>query len=301
MRQTFPKTCLAILIGLALTATGLWAGAASEEEPAAAMEKEMVRDPATGKVVTAPEYGGTITYGRTGTAEHSDVWYMSGWAYHYIALVNEKLALGDWAIDRNVFDWRSPAIPFSAIKGHLAESWDTPDATTIIFNIRQGVHWHDKAPVNGQELTAKDVEYNFHRILGMGSGFTEVSPMIGGLGAVPFESITATNNNMVVVKLKRPSPGALRAILGSWITVIYPPEVIEQHGDYKDWRNTVGTGSYELIDVVEGSSLTWTKNPEYWGYDEKYPQNRLPYADEITALIMVEPATRLAALRAGRI
>jgi peptide/nickel transport system substrate-binding protein len=85
------------------------------------------------------------------------------------------------------------------------------------------------------------------------------------------------------------------------ITVVYPPEVIEQYGDTKDWRNLVGTGPYELTEVVEGRSLTWTKNPEYWGYDEKYPQNRLPYADEITALIMPELATRLAALRSGRI
>ena len=43
------RTCLAVLFGLALTATGLWA-AAAEEEPAAAMEKEMVLDPTTGKI-----------------------------------------------------------------------------------------------------------------------------------------------------------------------------------------------------------------------------------------------------------
>ena len=55
------RTSLAVLCGLALTATGLWA-AAAEEEPAAAMEKEMVMDPTTGTLVTAPEYGGTITY-----------------------------------------------------------------------------------------------------------------------------------------------------------------------------------------------------------------------------------------------
>ncbi len=52
------RTSLAVLCGLALTATGLWASPAAEEEPAAAMEKEMVRDPATGKMVTAPEYAG---------------------------------------------------------------------------------------------------------------------------------------------------------------------------------------------------------------------------------------------------
>ena len=52
------RTCLAVLCGLVLTATGLGASPAGEEEPVAAMEKEMVRDPATGKMVSAPEYGG---------------------------------------------------------------------------------------------------------------------------------------------------------------------------------------------------------------------------------------------------
>ena len=56
------RTCLAVLCGLVLTATGLWASPAGEQEPAAAMEKEMVRDPATGKMVSAPEYGGTLTF-----------------------------------------------------------------------------------------------------------------------------------------------------------------------------------------------------------------------------------------------
>ena len=112
------RKCLAVLIGLALTATGLWAGAASEEEPAAAAEKEMVRDPATGKIVTAPEYGGTITYGRSGkTGAHSDAWFIGGWATHYISLVNEKLGIGNWAIDRNEFDWRSLFMPEFAVTG----------------------------------------------------------------------------------------------------------------------------------------------------------------------------------------
>ena len=43
----------AVALVLVLTATGLWA-AAAEEQPAAAMEKEMVLDPTTGKMVTAP-------------------------------------------------------------------------------------------------------------------------------------------------------------------------------------------------------------------------------------------------------
>ena len=80
-----------------------------------------------------------------------------------------------------------------------------------------------------------------------------------------------------------------------------PPEVIEQHGDVRDWRNLVGTGPFMLTDIVEGASLTYTKNPDYWGYDEKYPENRLPYVDELTRLEIPEEATALAALRSGRI
>ena len=56
IRMTF-----AVALVLALTATGLWAGGA-EEEPAAAADKKYVTDPSTGKVVSAPEYGGTLTY-----------------------------------------------------------------------------------------------------------------------------------------------------------------------------------------------------------------------------------------------
>ena len=63
---------------------------------------------------------------------------------------------------------------------------------------------------------------------------------------------------------------------------MHAPEVaIEQHGDVADWRNLVGTGPFMLTDWVEGSSLTWVKNPDYWGHDEKYPENRLPYVDEV--------------------
>ena len=83
------------------------------------------------------------------------------------------------------------------------------------------------------------------------------------------------------MKLKEPNLTALELILNDRAVAILPPEVIEQHGEYQDWRNLVGTGPFMVTDVVEESSITWTKNPDYWGYDEKYPQNRLPYVDQL--------------------
>jgi peptide/nickel transport system substrate-binding protein len=52
---------------------------------------------------------------------------------------------------------------------------------------------------------------------------------------------------------------------------------------------------------VEDVALTYTKNPDYWGFDEKFPDNRLPYVDEFRGVIMPDESTRLAALRSGQL
>ena len=158
--------------------------------------------------------------------------------------------------------------------------------------------------MNGRELTAQDVEFNFHRLLGTGSGFTEPSETLtyGYMWpGVKVASVTATDESTVEFKLQEPALTILHAMLHENGSFIYPPEVIQEHGDANDWRNLVGTGPMMLTEWVEGSSWTWEKNPDYWGYDEKYPENRLPYVDRVRALKMVESATYLAALRTGKV
>ena len=115
------------------------------------------------------------------------------------------------------------------------------------------------------------------------------------------ESISATDRYTVVVKLKEPRLGALAAILDDWAARTYFPEVIKEHGDVSDWRNLVGTGPFMLTDWTKDSSVTWDKNPDYWGTDEKYPGNRLPYVDRLRSLTMPEVATQLAALHTGKV
>ena len=156
------------------------------------------------------------------------------------------------------------------------------------------------APMNGRELDASDIEYNLHRVTALGSGFTEPSPT-GSIKGLPIESIAATDKWTVVVKLKEPSLAALMWLAIGQTGTILPPEVIKQQGDVRDWRNLVGTGPYMLTDRVEESSATYEKNPDYWGYDEKYPENRLPYTDSIRLLVMPETATILAALRSRQL
>ena len=290
------STFSAILLSLTLMVAAFWVS------PAAA--QKYVTDPSTGKVVVAPKYGGTITYVEYGgsAAGAATDYYVIGAAVKNVQLFQEKLGFANWAIDRDVWAFNTQHLPDFALTGRLAESWEQPDPLTIIFKIRQGVHWHDKPPMNARELTAKDVEWSFHRILGLGSGFTKPAETLSIWAFREFstKSVTATDKYTVVFELEPPALWALNRILRGDNTHILPREVIEQYGDYNDWRNVVGTGPFMLTDHLEGSSWTYVKNPAYWGYDEKYPENRLPYVDEIKGLISKEAATRLAMMRTGK-
>ena len=262
--------------------------------------KKYVTDPTTGKVVTAPEYGGTLTYAQSSEPANADTHFSHGPAWVVGATV-ERLGIMDWAIDRDVSSLRSTYLPSALFRPHLAESWDTPDPLTIIFNIGKGIKWQNKAPMNGREFTADDVVFNFHRLLGL-SDFAEAGPSYSlAFVGPPGESVTATDRYTVVIKLAEPKSAALAQYLGLGLTYINAPEVIKEHGDVKDWRNLVGTGPYFLTDWTDGSSITLQKNPDYWKDDEKYPGNRLPYIDEMQGLIIPEEATRLAGLRSGKI
>ena len=304
MMKILFRMTFAIALVLVVTATGLSAGGADEEAPAAAADKKYVTDPTSGRVFTAPEYGGTLTFIRPRMPKSTDTWFDGGYAaWAFISPVLEKLSVGNWGIDREEHSWSTTSVPLWALKGALAESWEiSPDGLTYTFPIRQGVHWHNKAPMNGRELTADDIVFNYHRYLGLGSGFTEVSASFAGFEkGVGIESVTATDKWTVVMKLKEPRLFAMDRILDEYAIYMNAPEAIKEHGDVKDWRNLVGTGPFEMTDFVEGSSVTYTKNPDYWAYDEKYPENRLPYVDELRYLILTEEATRLAALRTGKV
>ena len=247
-----------------------------------------------GELVAKPQYGGTITYA-TGNDIGGQVDTYDAYSFAQRPVL-DPLMTANYAIPREEYDFRQGVVSLSVMRGNLAESYELPDPFTWIFKIRQGVYWHDKAPMNGREFDAFDVEYHWHRMLGLGSGFTEPSAFTAGDNVI--ESVTATDRWTVVFKTSSYSPKTLYQLV-FW-NPIPPPEVVKQHGGIKDWTQLVGTGPYEMTDFVEATSWTYTKNPNYWGTDERYPGMRLPYADEVRQLLVPDIATRMAALRTGK-
>lgn len=250
-----------------------------------------------------PHYGGTLNWRVASDAGGWDPFFVpSGGLAPARRLSQEDLGMPDYTVDRNLCDFKTTFIPTDYFAGELAESWETPGMSTYIFHIREGIHWHDKPPVNGRELTAYDIEYSWNRVTALGSGFTEPSPYVPGTRNAMIKSITATDKYTLVLELKAPSLQQLTYILDSSVgSEAVAPEVIKQYGDANSWDRLIGTGPYIITDYVSGSSLTAIRNTNYWGYDELYPQNKLPYIDTLKVLIIPDLATALAALRTGKV
>ena len=80
------------------------------------------------------------------------------------------------------------------------------------------------------------------------------------------------------------------------------PDVVKKWGDMSDWHHAVGTGPFILKEFAAGKSCLLDKNPDYWGNDERHPQNKLPML--ITMQISNHSrrnADAVEAMRAGKV
>ena len=288
--------------------------AAEEKKEAVKEEPGMVLD-ALGRLVPAPQYGGAATVAVDIAAwnfpafTHAGILSTGGSRLNHFQLTNETLITTDpltGPLGSN--EWFDGTIVVTDLpeytKGQLAESWeiDIPNSK-VTFRIKEGIRFHNKPPANGSELTAKDVVYTFVTAWGRaGTRWTSSYPYIANLKD-PKQSIyiDPKDPRAVVFEL---SPDNF---ISGWQLIsnrffIMPESLGPMEGQgFGGWRGIVGTGPYLMDDLVEQSSVTWVRNPNYWKKDEFHPQNQLPYFDKIKAILIPDLSTQLAALRTGKV
>jgi len=250
-----------------------------------------------------PQYGGEFTIRLNRKIVNFDPWYGVHLTQIHTAWM-EKMFIDDWTMDPAVYDYRVGQRPDGSIKGHLAESWEFADPHTFVVHVRKRVHWQNLPPADGREFVADDIVFHFHRMYGLGSGYTQVSP--ARADAVAFRelvSVTAPDKYTVVFKWKTANRELILDALQEVGTslCIENPEAVKKWGDVRDWHHAVGTGPFILKEFIPDVSAALVKNPDYWGHDERYPLHRLPYFDSVKLLIIPDQEKTLAEMRAGRI
>jgi len=289
------------LIVVALVLASCGPAAVEEEVEEKAVEEVVVEEVEEEEVVApvekGPQYGGVtaVATGQTGGFDPANVFnfWPSG------LLCYDVLVVVDWSrgpSGTGETELASLYTPLEFYTGALAESWEIHSLQSITFHLRKGIRWMNKPPVNGRELDADDVVSTFKRY--------QASPQHSGYvkpGTPEEEIAKITKIDKYTVRFDMPSPNPDILLVGWGNSQITPREVIEEYGDLTDWRNMNTTGPFYVVDVVSDSSLTYKRNPGHWEYDPLHPENRLPYIDELRALVILDESTQLAAMRTGKI
>src|SRR2546428_1216693 len=173
------------------------------------------------------------------------------------------------------------------VEPDLAERWESPDDTTYIFYLRQGVKWHNKPPVNGRELVADDVKFTFDRFrTEPGNPARELLESVAGVEVV--------DRYTVKFLLKEPFVWLLDTLASALCMWIIAPEVVEKYGDLKKVETAIGTGPFLLEHYEPNVKTVFKRNPEYF-------RPGLPYVDGVEWLVVEDESTGLAMFRTGQL
>lgn len=194
--------------------------------------------------------GGRVIQSAQGTYDNFNPFIIKGTPADGVGLIYDSL-LG-----------RAQDEPFS-LYGLLAEKLEVADDRSwITFHLRPDAKFSD-----GEAVNADDVIYSFKLLREKGSPFYRAY-------YADITNIEAVNDKTVKFTFKNGDNRELALIVGE--VAILPKHYWEERDFQKPTPDIpIGSGPYVIGDVQLGRSVTYQRNPDYWGKD--LPVNRGRY------------------------
>jgi peptide/nickel transport system substrate-binding protein len=271
---------VAMVLGLVLAACG--APAATPDPGNGTPDPAATPDPGNG------EAGGTLVFGGSRLAASLDPSQTSdGESFRILQQIYEPLVdLAPGSVDELV--------------GVLAESWEgEPEGTEYVFNLRQGVTFHDGTPFNAEAVKINfDRWQNFPEELA-GNAYYYGNVMDGFGEGNLIQSVEATDEHTVTITLRDPSPTFLYGIALTPFTIVSPAVLEETNADdpatgtFGTDVTQGGTGPFILQEYTPDDSAVLVRNDDYWGEPA--------LLDQLIIRPIADPSARLQALQGGSV
>ncbi|MBS1911652.1 MAG: ABC transporter substrate-binding protein [Bacteroidetes bacterium] len=170
--------------------------------------------------------------------------------------------------------------------------------TLYTFHLRTDVSFQNDScfpGAKGRRFVAEDVRYSLTRCCDPRTtsvaywafqdkvkGATRFHDQVLAMSAsaqepAPIEGFKVLNDSTFRIELEKPYAPFLFYLINSLGNIV-PREAVEKYGrDF--FRHPVGTGPFTFVSWTPDQDLILTRNPDYWGRDEK--GNRLPFLDKL--------------------
>lgn len=159
----------------------------------------------------------------------------------------------------------------------LALSWEQPEPTRYVLELRTDVEFHDGTPFD-----AAAVKANFDRRMAPGSDAVNLPPFL--------ESVAVLGSHQVEFTLAQPA-AAFLASLRRGRMMMMSPTAVEAYADSDPFKASVGTGPYAFREYRPGDRIGLERFDGYWAETN--------YLDAITFTIIPTTSTQIQAFLNG--
>ena len=183
-----------------------------------------------------------------------------------------------------------PEKGWATLRPALAESWTvSEDGMTYTFNLRKGVKFHDGTPFN-----AEVAKWNYDRFSNPDAPqYNSVANAYLNFYARWIASTRVVDEHTFEIVLTQPHYEWLQIGQSSCgQPEMISPTAWEIHGDQDIALHPVGTGPFKFVEREIDVMVVLERNDDYYGEPAKL--------DYMVYRQITDPATRIAALRAGR-
>ncbi|MBM2826189.1 MAG: peptide transporter substrate-binding protein [Dehalococcoidia bacterium] len=245
-----------------------------------------VRETSPAGVKSVPQRGGVLVRSAgwqsySGTDPAMGQMSYSGWPY--LAILMLKYEPDTWTV-----------------VGDGIESWEySKDGLDLTLHVRKGVKFHNKPPVNGREMEAKDVVYSLKTITGQLYPDLPTVRFPRRANLEEMVDAVALDKYTVKVTLSKRSSTFLAGLAEYRSAMILPEGLREQFGGMETLavpsvERYISAGPFLLTKFVQQTEAKYDRNPDYWKQGQ-------PYLDGVHLIWIPDRSTEMAAFIAGRI
>ena len=174
-----------------------------------------------------------------------------------------------------------------AVEPDLAERWEEPDDTTVVFHLRRWRSLAEQASPQRARIHGRRRGVTYSRYLSEKGNPNRYT-------LEPVDRVEVVDRHTVRFRLKEPFVWLLHMLanpLGTWIVA---RGLVEKYGDLKKAETAIGTGPFVLERYDPNVKAVFRRNPDYF-------RPGLPGIDGVDWLVMEDAAAGLAAYRTGQI
>ena len=226
-----------------------------------------------------PQRGGWLEYGFAANPPHLDM-HQSGTTNN----CSPQCPLFDLLV------MNDPTDPGRGIIAQgLAKSWEvSSDGKTFTFPLREGVVFHDGAP-----MTSADVQATFDRIIFPPDHVSSRRQAL--FSAVADDGVQAPDDFTFRLVLEEPRAAdfILNAFATGFNVIVRKQTLDDNNSDLRTIPNYPGTGPYRYVEHRDAEFWKIEANPDYWNPN-------LPYLDGINVYHMPDAQTKIAAFLAKK-